>query len=81
MEKFAGPGGWNDPDMLEVGNGGLNHDEELTHFSFWCLLKAPLLIGTNLNTIPKESFEILMNKELIAINQDGLGIQGRRIKS
>lgn len=80
LEKYAGIGGWNDPDMLEVGNGGLNHNEALAHFSLWCLLKSPLLIGCDLNNISKQDLEILSNEELIAINQDPLGIQGKRMK-
>lgn len=67
--------------MLEVGNGGLSHSESLAHFSLWCLLKSPLLIGCDLNKISKEDLEILSNEELISINQDPLGIQGTRIKS
>lgn len=74
-QKAAGPGGWNDPDMLEVGvklNGtyGLSIPEEKTHFALWTLMKAPLIIGADLRTIRNESLEILGNKELIAVNQD-----------
>jgi len=53
LEKYSGIGGWNDPDMLEVGNGGLTYNEALAHFSLWCLLKSPLLIGCDLNKISK----------------------------
>ena len=67
--------------MLEVGNGNLTPNESLAHFSLWCLLKAPLLIGCNVNNISKDSLDILSNEELIAINQDPLGVQGKRIKS
>jgi len=67
--------------MLEVGNGNLTYHETLSHFTFWCLLKAPLLIGCNLNNITKQDLEILSNEELIAINQDELGVQGGRVKS
>jgi alpha-galactosidase len=81
LEKYAEIGGWNDPDMLEVGNGKLTYSESLAHFSLWCLLKAPLLIGCDVNKISKESLEILSNEELIGINQDPLGVQGSRIKS
>lgn len=66
--QIAGPGGWNDPDMLEVGNGGLTYEEEKTHFALWALAKAPLIIGCDLSKITKESFEIITNKDLIAIN-------------
>jgi alpha-galactosidase len=80
LEKYSEIGGWNDPDMLEVGNGNLTYSESLAHFSLWCLLKAPLLIGSNFNNIDNGSLEILSNEELIAINQDSLGVQGWRIK-
>jgi alpha-galactosidase len=76
LSKYAGPGHWNDPDMLEVGNGGLNVIEEKTHFSFWCLLAAPLIAGNDLRNMDKTTLEILTNKEAIAVNQDRLGIQG-----
>jgi len=76
---FAGPGGWNDPDMLEVGNGGMTYDEYRTHFSLWALSKAPLLIGCDVTKKDPQTFEILMNKEVIAIDQDKLGVQGRKV--
>ena len=79
--EYAGPGGWNDPDMLEIGNGGLNFEEEKIHFGLWCLSKAPLLIGCDITNMSKETYEILTNPELIAINQDPLGIQGRKIET
>jgi alpha-galactosidase len=66
--ESAGPGGWNDPDMLEVGNGGLTHAEEKSHFALWCFAKAPLILGCDLNTITPESLAIISNKNLIAIN-------------
>ena len=55
LEKYAGPGGWNDPDMLEVGNGGMTFHEYYAHFTFWCAIKAPLLIGCDLNNISDET--------------------------
>lgn len=73
--ESAGPGGWNDPDMLEVGNGGLTLAEERSHFALWALAKAPLIIGCDLNTVSSQSLAILKNKALIAVNQDPLGIQ------
>jgi alpha-galactosidase len=79
LEGYAGPGGWNDPDMLEVGNGGLNAHQGQAHFALWALLKAPLLLGNDLSNIDKVTFEIISNKEIIAINQDPLGKQGKRI--
>ena len=79
--RRAGPGGWNDPDMLEVGNGGMTYEEYKTHFSLWCLMKAPLLIGCDLTKASAETLEILGNKEAIAVNQDALGVQGHRVWS
>ncbi|XP_054798207.1 alpha-galactosidase 3 isoform X2 [Prosopis cineraria] len=76
---YAGPGGWNDPDMLEVGNGGMTYPEYRGHFSIWALMKAPLLIGCDVRNMTAETFEILSNKEVIAINQDPLGVQGRKV--
>ncbi|KAM0875789.1 hypothetical protein ACQ4PT_036565 [Festuca glaucescens] len=78
--KYAKPGGWNDPDMLEVGNGGLTHDEYIVHFSLWAIAKAPLIIGCDVTGISKDTLGILSNPEVIAINQDRLGIQGRRVR-
>ena len=66
--ESAGPGGWNDPDMLEIGNGILTIAEERSHFALWCFAKAPLLIGCDLNSISKESLAILKNANLIKIN-------------
>uniref|UniRef100_A0A0D3GUZ2 Alpha-galactosidase n=1 Tax=Oryza barthii TaxID=65489 RepID=A0A0D3GUZ2_9ORYZ len=113
--SYAGPGGWNDPDMLEVGNGGMTFAEYRAHFSIWALMKAsthwvhsvitrmapifqyvafglhdsnlfvllldqaPLLIGCDVRNMTKETMEILSNKEVIQVNQDPLGVQGRRI--
>jgi len=76
---YAGPGGWNDPDMLEVGNGGMTYDEYRTHFSLWALSKAPLLIGCDITKKDPQTFEILLNKEVIAVDQDPLGVQGRKV--
>ncbi|CAI9302578.1 unnamed protein product [Lactuca saligna] len=77
---YAGPGGWNDPDMLEVGNGGMSYLEYRSHFSIWALMKAPLLVGCDVRNMTTETLEILSNKEVIAVNQDPLGIQGRKVK-
>lgn len=76
---FAGPGGWNDPDMLEVGNGGMSTSEYRVHFSLWALMKAPLLIGCDITKMTTDTKNIVMNKEVIAINQDSLGVQGRKV--
>jgi alpha-galactosidase len=80
LEKFAGPGGWNDPDMLEVGNGGMTTAEYRAHFSLWCLLAAPLMAGNDLRNMTPETKEILTNRDVIAIDQDPLGQQGRRLR-
>ena len=79
LEPFTGPGHWNDPDMLEVGNGGMNHDEYITHMSLWVLLAAPLLAGNDLSKMTPETLDILTNNEVIAIDQDRKGAQGRRV--
>ena len=80
LESYAGPGHWNDPDMLEVGNGGMNITEYRSHFSLWCLLSAPLMAGNDIRTMSPDISEILLNKEVIAVDQDSLGMQGRRVK-
>eukprot|EP00475_Leptophrys_vorax_P036679 TRINITY_DN623_c0_g1_i1.p2 TRINITY_DN623_c0_g1~~TRINITY_DN623_c0_g1_i1.p2 ORF type:complete len:394 (+),score=119.44 TRINITY_DN623_c0_g1_i1:115-1182(+) len=79
--KYAGPGQWNDPDMLEVGNGGMTFEEYKAHFSLWSLVKSPLLIGCDLESASQETLSILKNKEVIAINQDALGVQGQKVTS
>ena len=79
LAKFAGPGHWNDPDMLEVGNGRLTLDENQTHMTLWAMLAAPLIAGNNLTVMKPEIAAILMNKEAIAIDQDALGRQGDRV--
>jgi alpha-galactosidase len=81
LAKYAGPGHWNDPDMLEVGNGKLTLDENRTHMSLWVLLAAPLLAGNDLSKMPPETAAILTNKEVIAIDQDPLGKQGDRVSA
>ena len=78
LAKFAGPGHWNDPDMLEVGNGKMKPEEYRTHMSLWALLAAPLLAGNDLSTMTPETTAILTNREVIAIDQDTLGKQGDR---
>jgi alpha-galactosidase len=72
----AGPGHWNDPDMLEVGNG-LNDTEGRAHFSMWCIMAAPLITGNDLSTMSATTRAILTNREVIAVDQDPLGKQGR----
>jgi alpha-galactosidase len=74
--SYAGPGGWNDPDMLEVGNGDLTIAEQRSHFTLWALIKSPLLLGNDLQSITEETLEIITNTEIIALNQDPIGVQG-----
>ena len=89
LSKYSCRGGWNDPDMLEVGNGDLTFEENRTHFSLWCMMNAPLILGNDVRQFIKEDgtvdtdnkvYQILTNKEMIGINQDKLGVQCRRIK-
>jgi alpha-galactosidase len=80
LAQYAGPGHWNDPDMLEVGNGGMTDAEYRSHFSLWCMMAAPLLTGNDLSNMSETTKEILMNKDAIAVDQDSLGIQGKRIR-
>jgi len=79
LYSAAGPGHWNDPDMLEVGNGGMTTTEYRSHFSLWALMAAPLMAGNDLRSMTPEIRDILTNKEVIAIDQDSLGRQGRRV--
>jgi alpha-galactosidase len=76
---YAGPGHWNDPDMLEVGNGGMTETEYRTHFSLWAIMAAPLIAGNDLSRMDEATRSILLNREVIAVNQDALGAQGRRV--
>ena len=87
--KYAGIGGWNDPDMLEVGNGKLTHEENRSHFSLWCMMNAPLILGNDVRKFVKPDgtvdtdnkyWQILTNKEMIAVNQDALGVPCRRVR-
>jgi alpha-galactosidase len=79
LESYAGPGHWNDPDMLEVGNGRLTPAENRSHFSMWAMLAAPLLAGNDLTQMTPEIKDILTNRDVIAIDQDRLGRQASRI--
>ncbi len=79
LEPFAGPGHWNDPDMLEVGNGKLSPSENRLHMSLWAMLAAPLLAGNDLAHMNPEVLSILTNREVLAIDQDPLGVQGHRV--
>jgi hypothetical protein len=75
LYPYNGPGHWNDPDMLEVGNGGMTAIEDQSHFSMWCMLAAPLMAGNDLSNMSDDTKRILTNKDVIAIDQDPLGIQ------
>jgi alpha-galactosidase len=75
LRAHAGPGHWNDPDMMEVGNG-MSVNEDRAHFSMWSMLAAPLIAGNDLRNMSKDTRETLTNREVIAVNQDSLGIQG-----
>jgi alpha-galactosidase len=79
LAPYAGPGHWNDPDMLEVGNGGMTDTEYRAHFSLWAILAAPLIAGNDIATMNPATRAILTNREVIAIDQDPLGDQGRRV--
>ena len=78
LSMHAGPGGWNDPDMLQVGNSAdlLHHGRERIHFGLWALLKAPVLIGADLRTISQKSLRLLRNPGVLAIHQDAMGVAG-----
>lgn len=76
---FAGPGHWNDPDMLEVGNGGMTNTQYRSHFSLWAVMAAPLIAGNDIANMDAATREILLNRDVIAVNQDALGVQGRRV--
>ncbi|KAL5749402.1 hypothetical protein ACOSP7_024005 [Xanthoceras sorbifolium] len=78
--SYAAPGAWNDPDMLKIGNGGMSSDEYRSHFSIWAIAKAPLLIGCDLRSMDNQTYQILTNKEVIAVNQDKHGVQGKKVK-
>ncbi|QAY75340.1 glycoside hydrolase family 27 protein [Sphingosinicella sp. BN140058] len=76
---YAGPGHWNDPDMLEVGNGGLTDVEYRAHFSLWAMMAAPLIAGNDVANMDDATRAILLNREVIAVDQDRLGKQGHRV--
>ena len=75
LRIYAGPGHWNDPDMLEVGNGMVTN-EDRAHFSMWCMLAAPLIAGNDIRKMTKQTTDVLTNKEVVAVDQDSLGIEG-----
>jgi alpha-galactosidase len=79
LAPYAAPGHWNDPDMLEIGNGGMSDAEYRTHMSLWSMLAAPLIAGNDLRSMSSAIHDILTNKEVIAIDQDSEGKQARRV--
>jgi len=90
LYKHSGIGGWNDPDMLEVGNGNLTCEENKAHFTLWCMMAAPLILGNDVRTflnedgsvdLENETLQIVTNADMIAVDQDALGIQCRRFKT
>jgi alpha-galactosidase len=76
---FAGPGHWNDADMLEIGNGGMSPAEYRSHFSLWAMMASPLMAGNDIAHMDETTRSILLNKEVIAVDQDALGVQGHRV--
>jgi alpha-galactosidase len=80
LRKYAGPGYWNDPDMLEVGNG-MTNNEDRAHFSMWCMVAAPLIAGNDLTGMSNETKAILTNREVIVVDQDSLGVEGFKYSS
>jgi alpha-galactosidase len=80
IRQYAGPGHWNDPDMLEVGNG-MKYNEDKAHFSLWCMLAAPLMAGNDIRKMSDETRSILTNKDVIALDQDPLGVEAFRYYS
>lgn len=80
LEKYSGPNGWNDPDMLEVGNGHMTNSEYIAHFSLWALLSAPLIAGNDLRSMNDSTRAILTNREVVAVDQDWGGMQGHKIR-
>jgi alpha-galactosidase len=81
VTQYAKPGAWNDPDMLEIGNGGLTATEDTSHFALWCMLAAPLFLGTDISQLPPASLSLLTNPELVAIDQDALGHEAHQVSS
>jgi len=77
--RYARPGAWNDPDMLEVGNGGMTDTEYRTHFSLWAEMAAPLIAGTDVRRLSAPARTILTNRDVIAVDQDALGVQGHPV--
>jgi len=81
LAPHAGPGHWNDPDTLLLGNFGLSYDQSRAQLAIWSILAAPFILSTDLRTIKPEMKELILNREIIAVNQDKLGLQGRLIRT
>jgi alpha-galactosidase len=79
LSRFAGPGHWNDPDFLEVGNSGMTFEEQKSHFSLWTLMAAPLMAGNDLTNMSEQTKSILLNRDVITVDQDPLGKAGDRV--
>ncbi|MDR2954735.1 MAG: alpha-galactosidase [Prevotella sp.] len=79
LAAYASPGHFNDMDMMQLGRGTMNENEEMSHFGIWCIMSSPLMIGCDLRTIPESTLKIITNKEVIAINQDVLGMQAQLV--
>ena len=79
LAQYSGPGHWNDPDMLEIGNGSMTGVEYRTHMTLWSMLAAPLIAGNDVRSMPASILEILTNREVVAVDQDQAGHQGRRV--
>src|SRR6185295_13267285 len=80
LDAYAAAGGWNDPDMLEVGNGKMTYDQYVAHFSLWALLNAPLIAGNDIRTMNDSTRGVLLNRDVIAVDQDWAGRQGYRLR-
>ena len=80
LYEYSSAGHFNDPDMLEVGNGKLSYNQNVSHFSLWCMMNAPLILGNDLRTMPENVNAIVTNQNMIAINQDPLCKQAKRVK-
>jgi alpha-galactosidase len=78
--QYAKPGAWNDPDMMEIGNGTLSDIENRAHFDLWCISAAPLILGNDFSKMSDSTFSIVSNREVIAVDQDALGYQGRKVR-
>lgn len=81
LANYANKGAWNDPDMLEVGNGKLNYEQNKSHFSVWCMMNAPLILGNDIRKISEDTLKIVTNKNMISLNQDTLAIAGYKLVS